>query len=238
MDGPTAVVFDLDGTLADSVLDIAAALNATLRDAGLKTIEPDAVRLMIGRGPEVLVHRALRHIDVIPDRALINRMTDGFVANHHRLGNHNATLFPGVRQCLVELHDKGVLLGVCSNKPDELCGELLDELQISQLVHATQGSSKTVPRKPDPTMLETVLGRMGAGPESAVYVGDSKTDLDTGRAAAVPVVLVSYGYSDVPAAQLGADLVLDSLDVLPACLKDINASRTATGPQPLRSATP
>ena len=235
---PTAVVFDLDGTLADSVLDIAGALNAALRDARLGTIEPDAVRLMIGRGPDVLVQRALRHIGVIPDRALVDRLTDGFVTNHHRLGNHKTTLFPGVRRCLVELRDKGILVGVCSNKPDELCGELLDELQITQLVQATQGSSKTVPRKPDPTMLQTVLDSLGAGRETAVYVGDSKTDLETGRAAAVPVVLVTYGYSDVPAANLGADLVLDTLDALPARLESINSNRTATDPPPLRSATP
>jgi phosphoglycolate phosphatase len=207
-----AVVFDLDGTLADTATDIARSLNAVLARHRIPAVELAAVRLMIGRGPVVLVKRALRHLEIDADEVRVSGLATSFVEYYAETGHQRTTLFPGARECLTELARSGTAIGVCSNKPQGSCESLLGELGIADLVTAVRGSAPGVPTKPDPTTLHGVLGTMGA--TQAVYVGDSETDVTTARAAGIPVVLVSWGYSDQPASELGADAVIDAFTEL------------------------
>lgn len=233
-----AVVFDLDGTLADTAADIAHSLNQVLAAHALQVLGLSTIRSMIGRGPVVLVERALRHQGERPDAASVARLSAAFVSHYARAGHRQTTLYPGVRDCLGKLTDDGVGIGVCSNKPQASCESLLSDLGIANLVSAVQGSGPATPTKPDPTTLLYVLHTLAAAPAQTLYVGDSDTDVMTARNAGVPVALVSWGYSDTPVTALGADAVIESLDDLPAVRAQLNAPRPTAGPPLRRSAGP
>jgi len=219
---PDAVVFDLDGTLADTAGDIARALNAALAAAGLRSIPVDAVRLMIGKGPAVLVDRALRYQGVDPQGALRGQLTAAYMREHAASGNDTSTLYPGAADCLAGLAGSGIAVGVCSNKPQAFCVALLTQLGVAGRCTAIRGSAPDLALKPDPAMLFAVIEALGADPRRVLYVGDSETDVQLARAAGVPVVLVDYGYTATPAAELGADGVIGSLADLPQAWDDTN----------------
>jgi len=220
---PDAVVFDLDGTLADTAGNIARALNAALAAAGLQTIPVDAVRLMIGKGPAVLVERALRYQGVDPHGGLREQLTTAYLREHAALGNDTSSLYPGAADCLAGLAASGIAAGVCSNKPQAFCVALLGQLGVAGRCGAIRGSATDLPSKPDPAMLFAVIAALGADPQRVLYVGDSATDVQLARAAGVPVILVDYGYTATPAAELGADGVIGSLADLPRAWGDTNA---------------
>lgn len=234
----TAVVFDLDGTLADTAADIGESLNTALATLDLPGVETDAVRHMIGHGPTVLAERAMRHLGVTTERSRVGQLTDAFMDIYAASGNRLSSLFAGVGDCLDELAAANVAIGVCSNKPHDACRGLLVDLGIAKYVGALQGSAAGVPRKPDPTMLLEVLRLLDVSAEFALYVGDSDTDVRTARAAGLPVVLVSYGYSDKPADQLGADGVVSSLRELSNAWPGLTPTGSSAGPPPRRSTTP
>lgn len=217
-----AVVLDLDGTLADTAADVQRALNRTLASESLPSLDVDTVRLMIGGGPRLLISRALRALGHEANQYLVDKLTDLFHAEYLRQENTESRLFDGAETCLRRLRRSGARIGVCSNKPEDLCLKLIDELDIAQYVDAVQGSGTGLPRKPDPAPLLKVIEKLGATPADALYVGDSETDVQTARAAGVDVVLVSYGYTAVPAADLEADKVYDTLaDIVGPELKAI-----------------
>jgi len=206
-----AVVFDLDGTLADTATDVQRALNRALGSDDLPPIDISTVRLMIGGGPRLLVSRALQKLGVDKGQYLIDRLTDVFYDEYLRQEDVESSLFDGAKTCLEQLKAAGTRIGLCSNKPDELCRKLVSELGVASYFDAIQGSGTGLPRKPDPAPLLRTIERLGTLPAATLYIGDSETDVLTARAAGVPVVLVSYGYTARPAAELGADRVYDSL---------------------------
>ena len=232
-----AVVFDLDGTLADTVADISESLETALATMGLPGVEPGAVRLMIGHGPAVLAQRALQYLDVSTEQHLVTHLTNAFMGHYAASGNRHSSLFPGVSDCLEELAAMNVAIGVCSNKPHDASRRLLVDLGIAKYIDALQGASRGMPKKPDPTMLLEVLRSLGTLPEDALYVGDSETDVQTARSAGLPVVLVSYGYSDKPAEQLGSDQVVSSLRELPTTWPGLITPGPATDPRPRQLTT-
>ncbi len=206
-----AVVLDLDGTIADTAADIREALVHALGREGLPPIDVASVRLMIGGGPKVLVERALHRLGVPARTDLVARLAEGFHRASARQGVRSTRLFDGVESALQQLHTAGVRVGLCSNKPDDLCHGLVRELGIAPYIDEILGSSDDRPKKPDPALLLGVIERLGVPPGETLYVGDSETDVLTARAAGVPVMLVSYGYTLRHASQLGADGVVDSL---------------------------
>lgn len=220
---PEAVVFDLDGTLADTAADICAALNDALATRGYEPLEAADVRLMIGKGPKILVERALRHLDIYPASALVKTLTEQFVRSYAVQGNGLSSLFDGAEECLDVLAAQNIPFAVCSNKPHEFCVSLLSDLGVADRFSAIQGSSDKLPKKPDPALLHRALQKMGIAPDKALYVGDSETDVLTARAAGVTVVLVEGGYTRTPARELGADFVISSLDQLPTILPPLQS---------------
>ncbi len=206
-----AIVFDLDGTLADTATDIREALVRALASEDLPPIDVASVRLMIGGGPRLLVVRALDRLGVPDDEIRITRLTSAFHAEYIVQQNKLSRLFEGVRQGLDQIRSNGLKLGLCSNKPDDLCHMLVDSFDLADQFDVVLGSGAGLPRKPDPSPLLHVIDRLGATPETALYVGDSQTDVKTARAAGVPVALVDYGYTLRPASQLGADIVVGSV---------------------------
>jgi phosphoglycolate phosphatase len=213
---PAAVVFDLDGTLADSAPDIHYSLNAVLNRHGLNSIELSSVTLMIGGGPGLLVRRALDELGAAAEAGEIAELTAEFESAYLEHGNALTKLFPGALECLAELEGHGIPIGLCSNKPEHICDQLLADFVIRKFFVAIQGSGTGLPKKPHPDALLEILDRLGAKPAQALYVGDSSTDVETARAGDVPVALVKHGYTSEPAATLGSDWVVESLADIPS----------------------
>jgi phosphoglycolate phosphatase len=221
---PELVVFDLDGTLIDSAADIRRALNLTLAAEGLPGIELDAVRLMIGRGPEVLLRRALGHLKEPSESARVERLTAAFRHHYTEQGHDQTVLLPGATECLQSLTAARISLAVCSNKPTLNCVQVLEDLGVARHFAVIQGSGDGLPLKPDPAPLEAIIDELGASAQRTLYIGDSETDIATARAAAVPVVLVSGGYSAAPAEALQANWNVAGLAEVPSIWETPGAS--------------
>lgn len=206
------VAFDLDGTLADTAPDIAAALNYALGEIGRPAIDPSAVRGMIGDGARNLIRRALAATGG-DDADLIERVYPIYVGHYAEHPCQATTPFPGVEAALDALAAGGAALAICTNKPERISLALLDALGWTDRFAALVCGDTLPVRKPDPLMLREAV----RGSARPVFIGDSMIDAETARAAAVPFVAVSFGYSDVPASRFGAAAVIDHFDqLLPA----------------------
>ena len=210
-----AVVFDLDGTLADTVGDLTAALNRTLADLDLPPFMPHDVRGMLGEGLGKLLDRGLARHDVALDRRKREAMFAQLVAHYAAAPCEHAALYPGARDTLVALSEAGIDCGVLTNKHEPIAHDVLRGLGIASAFRAVRGSESGFPRKPHPAGLLHLVETLGATPETTMLVGDSATDLKTGRAAGLQaVVLVTFGYSVTPVTELGADWVINHLHEL------------------------
>jgi len=212
-----AVVFDLDGTLADTVGDLTTALNRTLIERDLPPHPEDAVRGMVGGGLAKLLQRGLAAHGISLGPAEHDAVLSRFVAHYAANPAERSTLYPGARETLDALRAAGIACGLCTNKHDAIARDLLNTLGIAKSFGVIQGSDAGFPRKPDPAGLAHVVKALGAVPESTLMVGGGRTDLETARAAGLKaVVLVSFGYSVTPVTELGADAVINHLhDLVP-----------------------
>jgi phosphoglycolate phosphatase len=210
------VAFDLDGTLADTAPDLAASLNHTLALLGRGAIPEDSVRHLIGHGARALLRRGLAATGPAPEE-LVERGFPLFIEYYAANICHGTRAYPGVEPILDALGGQGLPLAICTNKPEALTHKLLDALGWSGRFASVVGGDTLSVRKPDPAPLHEAVARAGGG--RAVFVGDSITDADTARAAGIPFVAVSFGFSDRPAQALGADAVIDAFAELLAALE-------------------
>jgi phosphoglycolate phosphatase len=216
-----ALVFDLDGTLADSDPDLRAALNEMLGESGARVLSSDEVRQMIGDGSRALVERAIAATGVaIPFEGAHRRFLQIYEAAPARLSR----LYPGVSETLVRLRKAGMRLGICTNKPQAATIALLTSFNIADCFDAILGSDVVAFRKPDPRHLLVTIEQLGATPDEAVMIGDNENDYAAARAAGVPLILVRYGYLRVPPETLAPDLWLDDFAELPKALASYNTT--------------
>ena len=218
-----AIVFDLDGTLVDSIGDIVGAANRLLTEEGRATLSHDEGRAMVGEGVASLVERAFAATGPVPTPGTLADLVERYRAIYERHPLDETTIYPGVAETLTELADSGAILGVCTNKPHDISLVVLAELGLAGFFAAALGGDALAVRKPDPAHFSAVLGGMGAASRYAVHVGDSPTDVAVARNAGVPVIAVSYGYSRVPPADLGADALIDEFTALPGAIASIRA---------------
>jgi phosphoglycolate phosphatase len=195
------VAFDLDGTLADTAPDLAAALNHTLGKLGRPAVDPDSVRHLVGHGARALLQRALDE-ETLVERGLPIYLE--FYAANICVGTRR---YPGLEQAMDDLAARGAKLAICTNKPERLTHLLVDALGWTGRFAGIVGADTLPVRKPDPRPLLEAIASAGGG--RAAFVGDSITDAETARAAGVPFVAVSFGFSDRPVRELGADVVVD-----------------------------
>jgi len=216
-----ALIFDLDGTLADTSPDLLGATNAVLAARGRPQLDLDHLRHMVGFGAVALIGQAMEASGTPVTTEEMPPLMEIFL-DHYRAHIADGTrLFPQVAETLAALKDGGARLAVLTNKPQELTDLLLPRLGLDGLFAAVYGAGRKPYTKPDPRIFHDVAGEASAG-GPAVMIGDSITDLNTARAAGVPCILMSYGFTPVPAAQLGADLVLDDFAALPDALRQLN----------------
>ena len=217
-----AVLFDLDGTLLDTVADIAAALDLTMLEFGWGRLPLSEVRRMIGGGSLVLIRRAAaaqgRASDEATERAMLERFFHHYGALHET-GASTAQPYAGAAQALRTLHDAGLGIAVVTNKHWRFADSLLRALGLSGCVDAVVGGDTCARHKPDPEPLFFACKSLKVPPSHALMVGDSINDVLAARAAGIPVICVSYGYNEGQDPHtLACDALLDTLAELPPLL--------------------
>ena len=219
---PETIVFDLDGTLVDTAPDLTAALNAVMRSIGRAEVPLADVRHMVGRGARYLIERAMEATGAPAREDQIGDLFDAFI--DHYDANIAAQSRPFERAVSVSqsLAARGHKLGICTNKPEALALKLMGELGLRDLFPVILGADSRPYKKPDPRHLFDTISSLGGSAASAVLIGDSETDVKTARAAKLPVVVVSFGYTEIPPADLGADAVIDHFDALVEALERLD----------------
>lgn len=213
------IAFDLDGTLVDSAPDLIGTLNVILGEEGVAPLALDVARTFIGHGAWRLIERGF----AAQGRALAEPQLDDMerrVIAHYRLHSTDLTRpYPGVIAALETLKGAGAKLCVCTVKRNELSIPILEALGLAAFFDAVVGGDAAPAPKPDPRHLTTAIRMAGGDCAHAVMVGDAATDAGAARAAGIPLILVSFGYTDIPAAALEPDILIDHFDQLvPACL--------------------
>jgi phosphoglycolate phosphatase len=206
------LVFDLDGTLVDTAPDLVAATNHVLAHAGLPPIDAKSLRPYIGHGARYMIEKATAaaSLSAAQHEAMLARFLDYYGA-HIAVGSRP---FAGAVAALEGFQAAGATLAVCTNKREEMSRKLLDALDLSRFFAAVAGGDTLQSRKPDPGHLLGTIELAGGDAARAVMIGDTNVDIATAKAASVPVVAVSFGYTETPVAAFDPDAVIDHFDEL------------------------
>ncbi|WP_372574660.1 phosphoglycolate phosphatase [Ruegeria jejuensis] len=216
-----AIVFDLDGTLIDSVPDLAAAVNDMLAAQGAAELDLPTITGFVGSGLPKLVERVINHCGMdMRQHGEITRIT---LDNYMRAPTKRTVLYPGVRDMLERFRTNGHALGICTNKPEDATHQVLNALDLSRFFAVVVGGDTLAQRKPDPSPLLHVFDRLGPG--SRFYVGDSEVDAETAKRAEVPFALFTEGYRKSPISALPHHLAYADSSKLPDLIGDaLNAA--------------
>ena len=219
------VVFDLDGTLVDTAPDLVGALNAVLAERGLPPLALNLAKVMVGRGARVLIEQGFAAAGEPLDAALIPALFERFIAIYRARIADESRPFDGAVAALDQLSAAGATLSICTNKRTDLSLALLDALKLTPRFAAVIGADRAPAAKPDPRHLIAAIQAVGGRADRAVMVGDSASDIGAARAAGVPSVVVSFGYTEVAAADLGGDHLIDHFSQLPDLVARLLAAR-------------
>lgn len=217
MEALRAVLIDLDGTLMDTVPDLAAAANLMRADFGLAALPVERIAAFIGKGADVLVHRALSDdIDGNVDDDRFRAGRAAFFRHYHATNGVEAIVFDAVPQALDLLRAHGLKLACVTNKPREFTLPLLERVQLARRFDAVVAGDEVREKKPHPELLLTACARLGVAPQLARMVGDSVNDAQAAKAAGMRTILVGTGYNEGGSvADLagfpGVDAIVDSL---------------------------
>jgi phosphoglycolate phosphatase len=205
------IIFDLDGTLVDSAPDLVRALNAVIQDDGYPAVSSELVRQMVGRGARALLRRAYaRSGTALPEPALDRRVAHFLKVYEAGVAEHSRP-FPGAEAALEALDRAGATSVIATNKPQRLTDLLIEALDWKGRFARVLGADAVTRKKPNAAHLEEAAGgRLLLA--RALMVGDTDVDVAAARAARVPVVVMSHGYSETPVERLGADRVLERLE--------------------------
>lgn len=210
---PKLVMFDLDGTLVDSVPDLAAALDTALQAIGRAPAGVEQVRDWVGNGARVLARRALagdlahEHVDDAQAAELLEHFMCAYADNHTL-----TQVYPGVVETLAWLREQGVVMAVVTNKPERFVAPLLDEKGLGGYFRWIIGGDTLPQQKPDPAALLHVMRLAQVDARQALFVGDSRNDVQAAKAANVACVALSYGYNHGrPISEENPACVLDDL---------------------------
>ncbi|MHA6263976.1 HAD-IA family hydrolase [Arenibacterium sp. CAU 1754] len=209
------VIFDLDGTLADTSGDLIAAANVCFRDMGLGDVLNPATDAGIAlRGGRMMLTRGLERLDRY-DAAVVDQYYPILLEAYSRDIDRHTVIYPGAMEAVETLKTQGYGVGICTNKPERLAEELLARLGVRDAFASMVGADTLPVRKPDPEPLREAARRAGGDPDMCVLIGDSDTDRNTARAAGVPSVLVTFGPSGADMAALEPEALLHRFDDLP-----------------------
>lgn len=218
---PKMVLIDVDGTLVDSVPDLAYCVDEMMQGLGLPERGEAAVRQWVGNGVERLVKRALLNsIDGEPDQALYGKALPIFMSLYAKNTSKRSQLYPGVMEGLAYLSSGGFRLGSVTNKAERFTRPLLRDLEIAPYFEIVVSGDQLPRKKPDPLPLLHAAQILGAAPADCLMLGDSRSDVKAARAAGFQIVCVSYGYNhgeDIR--DYAPDAVIDSMTELSGLLE-------------------
>ena len=218
--GVRVLIFDLDGTLIDSKLDLALSVNAALSHLGREPVAHERIYSYVGNGAPTLLRRALGEgmTDADVERALAY-----FLEYYRAHMLDNTVTYPGVREGLAQLADRQ--MAVLTNKPVRFSKAILEGLDLSRYFRYIYGGNSFERKKPDPMGAQVLLRDLDAEPQEAMVVGDSEVDVQTARNAGTWACGVTYGLGSARLAESPPDLLVDSLTELPPYLDGTRASR-------------
>lgn len=208
------VIFDLDGTLADTAGDLMAALNSVLEGEGLSPLPVEQARSLLGAGGRALIRRGFAASGRDLDDRHLETLFAAFLRDYESHIAARSHLFPGVLAALDRLDSAGYAAAICTNKLEKTSYMLLEALEVADRFRAVCGQDTFAFYKPDGRTLPAVAVRAGGRVERAVMVGDSVTDIAAAKNAGVPVIAVDFGYTDTPVAALGPDRIISHYDAL------------------------
>lgn len=226
---PAVVLLDLDGTLVHSAPGITETINGMLAGLGRPTLPLAAVTAMIGDGAPVLFDRAIAATGPALPADRHAALCRDYVARLAARRHVPEDLYPGVTETLRALADAGHALALVTNKPEAALPLMIADLGLDRLLTVAVGGDGPAGRKPAPGPLLAALARLGADPATAVMVGDSRNDVAAARAAGTGIIVVDYGYTTIPPAELGGDALISRFAALPEALAALNARRRRGG---------
>jgi len=226
MNHSPALVFDLDGTLVDTAPDILGALNFVLVREGRRPVTRADLRHLVGHGARTMFAEALTITGSRLPEDRVDSLIDDYIAHYRAHIADESRPFTGVDETLAHFKATGARLGVLTNKPQELAVPLLETLGLAQYFAAIHGAGRFSYSKPDARVFHHVVEAMGGAGAGALMIGDSTTDAKTARAAGVPLILLTYGYTPDPVQTLGADAIADDFAELPEIVRELVAERS------------
>jgi phosphoglycolate phosphatase len=230
MNRPT-IVFDLDGTLVDTAPDLVDTLNFIFTREGLPEIPYEHARVMIGGGARAMIERGLKAEARACTPEIMDRLFAEFIDYYAEHIADRSRPFPGLQHALDRLAARGCRFAVCTNKLERLAVRLLDALGLLPRFDAVCGQDTFGIQKPDARILQQTIERAGGSLEPAVMVGDSATDVRTARNAGIPVIAVSFGYSETPIELTSPDRLIHHFDELPEAVFDLLSQIVQAGAQ-------
>lgn len=215
------VIFDLDGTLADTSGDLLAAANHCFRDMGYgDVLVPGQDAGIALRGGRMMLRRGLERVDAFEEET-VDRYYPILLEAYAEAIDHHTFLYPRAMDAVEALKVAGYGVGICTNKPERLADLLLQRLGVRDAFASMIGADTLPVRKPDPEPLREAARQAGGDPAQCVLIGDSDTDRNTARAAGVPSVLVTFGPSGADMAALEPEALLDHFDDLPGLVPQL-----------------
>jgi phosphoglycolate phosphatase len=212
------VVFDLDGTIADTAADLIEAANAALATERLGPAAPAAIKKGVGYGAKAMLQSAIASLGRETDAEQMRRLSERLIAFYGENVAAKTQLFPGFIEAATALRATGARLALCTNKREQLTLRLLSALGIGSLFNAIAGGDTFPFHKPDPRHISELVRLAGGDLSAAIMVGDSEADVGAARGAGIPVIAAGFGYAALPAAELGADAVMNHFQELQALI--------------------
>ncbi|MDG1995810.1 MAG: HAD-IA family hydrolase [Emcibacteraceae bacterium] len=209
---PSAILFDLDGTIADTALDLSATLNHILKENGRATIDNTLIRNMVGQGAKALILEGFKHTGATPDDNELEKLFHEYLEYYLNHISDETVVFSGTLKLLDRLKSMNIPLAICTNKNKELTTALLKDLNIEYFFDAVTCGDSFDYKKPDPRHLYSTCDLMSVNAQDAIMVGDSINDIAAGNSADMLTVGVTFGYTETPMSELGADIVINHFD--------------------------
>ena len=207
-------IFDLDGTLVDTAPDFKNSINYMLNELNESEVSLEEIRNWVGYGARELIRRTVVDKNIPHDEKRIEEMLKIFLLHYTHNIDDDSVLFNNVRNVLEFLKDNGIKLAVCTNKMERLSNILLEKLNVLHMFDYLVGGDSLSKSKPDPFPLLNICEKLNTEISDSIMIGDSVTDLNAGKGAGMPVVLVSYGYTDNKDIYNEADLVINDFSQL------------------------
>ena len=219
-----SLVFDLDGTLIDSVPQVRWAMNRVLADKGLRPLTLAEVTALVGGGARAMFDAAFAMLEYSCDENTMSGILDRYLEAYLENPKANTVIYPHAMDVLAAFRSQGIPMGICTNKPGRTTRAVLDALGLGPFFSAVVTADDVAHRKPDGRHVLDTLSAMGVGPEGAFMIGDSEVDIAAGKNADIKTIAVTWGYCHVPIGELLADGMVDSFAEIPERIKALHGS--------------